>query len=90
MLFSTKIVDRVELFKFYSTLCDETTDICTVEQFTFIYVYIPNCTIREYFIGFIKMQSTTGVAIKAPIKNALWVTVFNTFADRVMTVMLIL
>jgi len=42
-----KIVDRVKLSKFYSILCDETTDPSTVEQLTLCvrYVDVSNCMI---------------------------------------------
>lgn len=56
----------------YSILCDETTDISAVEQLTLCarYVDVPNNVIQD-FLGFIKMESTTGIAIMTAIKNEL-------------------
>ncbi|XP_050063160.1 zinc finger MYM-type protein 1-like [Aphis gossypii] len=73
LVIQNKIVERVKTSKFYSILCDETTDVSTVEQLTLCvrYVDVPNCVIREDFLGFIKMESTTGIAIATAIQNEL-------------------
>lgn len=73
IVIQNKIVERVKTAKFYSILCDETTDISTVEQLTLCvrYVDVLNCVIREDFLGFIKMESTTGIAIMTAIQNEL-------------------
>lgn len=64
-----KIVDRIRQFRYFSLLCDETTDISTIEQMTVCirYVDMSRFIIREDFIGFVKMTSTTGIAIKNAI-----------------------
>uniref|UniRef100_A0A2S2R1F9 Zinc finger MYM-type protein 1 n=1 Tax=Sipha flava TaxID=143950 RepID=A0A2S2R1F9_9HEMI len=68
-----KIVERIKSSKFYSILCDETTDISTEEQMTVCirYVDLTNCVIQEDFLGFVKMTSTTGASIKNAIKQKL-------------------
>jgi len=68
-----KIVERVKLSTFYSILCDETTDRSTVEQMTICVQYVDtiNFIIREDFLGFIEMTSTTGMAIRDAIKYKL-------------------
>jgi len=68
-----KIVERIKSSKFYSILCDETTDLSTEEQMTVCirYVDLTNCVIQEDFLGFVKMTSTTGVSIKNAIKQKL-------------------
>lgn len=73
LVIQNKIVERVKTSKFYSILCDETTDVSTVEQLNLCvrYVDVPNCVIREDFLGFIKMESTTGIAIATAIQNEL-------------------
>lgn len=70
IVIQNKIVERVKTAKFYSILCDETTDISTVEQLTLCvrYVDVLNCVIREDFLGFIKMESTTGIVIMTAIQ----------------------
>lgn len=57
----------------YSILYNETTDIRTEEQLILCvrYVDVPNNVIREDFLGFIKMESTTGIAITTAIENEL-------------------
>lgn len=64
-----KIVDRVKQFQFFSLLCDETTDISTIEQMTVCIRYVDTSSwiLREDFLGFVKMTSTTGLAIKDAI-----------------------
>ncbi|KAF0724972.1 zinc finger MYM-type protein 1-like [Aphis craccivora] len=73
LVIQNKIVERVKTSKLYSILCDETTDVSTVEQFTLCvrYVDVPNCVILEDFLGFIKMESTTGIAIATANQNEL-------------------
>jgi len=68
-----KIVERIKSSKFYSILCDETTDISIEEQMTVYirYVDLTNCVIQEDFLGFVKMTSTTGASIKNAIKQKL-------------------
>ncbi|KAL4154106.1 hypothetical protein QTP88_001939 [Uroleucon formosanum] len=68
-----KIVERIKKFKFFSILVDETTDISTVEQMTVCIRYIDtsNWIIREDFVGFVEMNSTTGLAIKNSILDKL-------------------
>ncbi|XP_060881672.1 zinc finger MYM-type protein 1-like [Metopolophium dirhodum] len=64
-----KIVERVKQFRFFSLLCDETTDISTTEQMTVCIRYVDTSSwiLREDFLGFVKMTSTTGLAIKDAI-----------------------
>lgn len=64
-----KIVDRVKQFRFFSLLCDETTDISTIEQMTVCirYADMLSWINREGLVGFVKMTSTTGLAIKDAI-----------------------
>lgn len=68
-----KIVERIKFSKFYSILCDGTTDISTEEQMTVCirYVNLTNYVIQEDFLGFVKMTSTTGISIKNAIKQKL-------------------
>lgn len=68
-----KIVDRVKASKYYSILCDETTDISTKEQMTICVRYVDNCSfvIREDFLGFVELTSTTGISIRDVLKNEL-------------------
>lgn len=68
-----KIVNRVKLSKYFSILCDETTDISTNEQMTICvrYVDLKNCVIREDFLCFVKMVSTTGSEITKTLKHEL-------------------
>lgn len=70
IVIQNKIVERGKTAKFYSILCDETTDISTVEQLTLSvrYVDVLYCVIREDFLGFIKMESTTRIAIMTAIQ----------------------
>jgi len=65
-----KIVERVKLAKYYSILCDETTDVFTLEQMTYCvrYVDVTTWVIREDFLGFIEMVSTTGTVIQNTIE----------------------
>lgn len=66
-----KIVNRVKASKYFSILCDETSDTSTIEQMTICIRYIDTSTftIREDFLGFVEMASTTGTAIKDVIKT---------------------
>jgi len=59
--------------KYYSILCDETTDVSTLEQMTICvrYVDVTTWVIREDFLGFIEMVSTTGTVIKNTIEQKL-------------------
>jgi len=68
-----KIVESIKSSKFYSILCDETTEISTEEQMTVCirYVDLTNCVIQEDFLGFVKMTSTTGASIKNATKQKL-------------------
>ncbi|CAH1724767.1 unnamed protein product [Aphis gossypii] len=60
------IVTNVKKYKYFSILCDETTDISTKEQMTFSvrYIDMEEMKIKEEFLGFIELNSTTGSAIK--------------------------
>ncbi|XP_060845680.1 zinc finger MYM-type protein 1-like [Rhopalosiphum padi] len=66
-----KIVNRIKASKYYSILCDETTNISTKEQMTICIRYVDTSSsiIREDFIGFVEMVSTTGISIKETLKN---------------------
>jgi len=68
-----KFIERIKSSKFYSIFCDETTDLNTEEQITVCirYVDLTNCVIQEDFLGFVKMNSTTGASIKNAIKQKL-------------------
>ena len=45
---------------FFSVLADETTDISGQEQMAIAIRYVFNMKIYEQFIGFVKVESTTG------------------------------
>lgn len=68
-----KIVKRIKKCKFFSILMDETTDISTIEQMTVCIRYVDTFCwiIREDFVGFVEMNSTTGLAIKNSILDKL-------------------
>lgn len=61
-------------FYICSVLCDETINVSTKEHMTiYIYIYICyvdtfNFTLKEDFIGFVEMASTTGTVIKNVLK----------------------
>lgn len=67
------IVKDVKQAKFYAILCDETTDISTKEQMTVSIRYInpETCEVKEDFVGFVELKSTTGSSIKAAIDEEL-------------------
>lgn len=67
------ILDDVKNSKFYSILCDETTDISTKEQMSMClrYVDLKTSSLKEDFVGFVEMQGTTGVEIKTAIVHTL-------------------
>ncbi|XP_008179014.1 52 kDa repressor of the inhibitor of the protein kinase-like [Acyrthosiphon pisum] len=68
-----KIVERIKKCKFFSILVDETTDISTIEQMTVCIRYVDTSCwiIREDFVGFVEMNSTTGLALKNSILDKL-------------------
>lgn len=68
-----KIVERIKKCKFFSILVDETTDISTIEQMTVCIRYVDTSCwiIREDFVGFVEMNSTTGLTIKNSILDKL-------------------
>jgi hypothetical protein len=68
-----KIVERIKKCKFFSILVDETTDISTIEQMNVCIRYVDTSCwiIREDFVGFVEMNSKTGLAIKNSILNKL-------------------
>lgn len=68
-----KIINRIKVSKYYSILCDETTEISTKEQMTICIHCVDTSTyiIRKDFLGFVEMVSTTGIAIKDTLKNEL-------------------
>jgi len=72
-IIKNKIINRVKASKYYSILCDETTDISTKEQMTICIRYVDTSSliIREDFIGFVEIASTTGNSIKETLKNEL-------------------
>ena len=61
-----KVLDRVKKARFYSILCDETTDVSTTEQMTICvrYIDMEDLKMCEDFLGFIKVTSTTGQSLK--------------------------
>lgn len=65
------IVESVKKAKFFSILCDETTDSSTKEQLTFCLRYfdMEECTPKEEFLGFVELKSTTSSAIKSAIDD---------------------
>lgn len=65
----TKIVQCVKKSKFFSIFCDETTDVSTKEQMTFCIRYVDtnSYVVKEEFLGFIEVKSTTGHYIKQVI-----------------------
>ncbi|KAL4098636.1 hypothetical protein QTP88_023199 [Uroleucon formosanum] len=67
------IVTNVKKLKYFSILCDETTDISTKEQITFSvrYVDMEKYIIKEDFLGFTELFSTTGISIKQVILKKL-------------------
>lgn len=68
-----KIIERVDRWNFFSILVDESTNISTIEQMAVCirYVDTPSFIIRENFVGFVKMYSTTGLAIKNAVLSKL-------------------
>lgn len=67
---TTGIVNAIKQSKFFTIICDETTDISTKEQMTFCVRYLDSTyDIKEVFLGFIELHSTTGQCIKEAIKN---------------------
>jgi len=69
-----KIVERIKKCKFFLILVDETTDISTIEQITVCIRYVDtSCWIirEDIFVGFVEMNSTTGLAIKNLILDKL-------------------
>lgn len=73
MVVEKKIVERAKRARFFSILCDETTDRSAIEQMTICirYVDVEKWILREDFLGFIEMTSTTGTAIKDAIQHKL-------------------
>ncbi|KAG8171727.1 hypothetical protein JTE90_022423 [Oedothorax gibbosus] len=65
----SQIVENVKESKFFSIICDETTDVSRKEQLTFCVRYIDrrNCVTKEEFLGFVELKSTTSCSIKAAI-----------------------
>lgn len=71
--FRSSISEDVKRSKFFSIMCDETTDVSTKEQMTFCVRYIDTQSFvtKEEFVGFTEMTETTGVAIKEAIDKEL-------------------
>ncbi|XP_049772305.1 zinc finger MYM-type protein 1-like [Schistocerca cancellata] len=63
----------VKKAKFFSFICDETTDVTTKEQMTFCVRYIDTETFvtKEDFLGFTKLKSATGTSIAEAIDEEL-------------------
>ena len=68
-----QIAARLNKAKFFSVLCDETTDESTVEQMTVSarYVDMDALVAREDFLGFVDVTSTTGASLKASLETFL-------------------
>ncbi|KAJ8940336.1 hypothetical protein NQ314_010749 [Rhamnusium bicolor] len=69
----SSILLRIKKARYFSILCDETTDLAKMEQLTLCirYVDVETSFIREDFIGFVEMKSTTGLEIKKTIVTEL-------------------
>lgn len=55
-----QIVDEVKEAQFFSVMADETTDITTAEQMSVLVRYTTPQGVREAFVGFVEVVSTTG------------------------------
>ncbi|XP_049799810.1 zinc finger MYM-type protein 1-like [Schistocerca nitens] len=63
----------VKKAKFFSIICDETTDVTTKEQMTFCvrYIDIETFVTKEDFLGFTELKSATGTSIAEAIDEEL-------------------
>ncbi|XP_054706649.1 52 kDa repressor of the inhibitor of the protein kinase-like [Uloborus diversus] len=69
----SEITSSIQKAKYFSIICDETTDESKKEQLTFCvrYVDIDSFTTREDFLGFVELKATTGLSIKSAIDEEL-------------------
>lgn len=58
-----KLVDKVNAAKYFSVLCDETTDISGTTQMSLCVRFVENGTIREEFLQFIPVSDVTGAGL---------------------------
>ncbi|KAK4876597.1 hypothetical protein RN001_009103 [Aquatica leii] len=65
----SSILLRIKKAKCFSILCDETTDSAKMEQLTLCVrcVDVEKFMVREDFLGFVQIKSTTGLEIKKTI-----------------------
>ncbi|KAK4872158.1 hypothetical protein RN001_016282 [Aquatica leii] len=65
----SSILLRIKKAKYFSILCDKTTDSAKMEQLTLCVrcVDVEKFMIREDFLGFVEMESTRGLEIKKGI-----------------------
>lgn len=57
------IVSKVNESKYFSVLADETTDIAGIQQMSLCVRFVENCIVREEFLKFLPLMSTTGKAL---------------------------
>lgn len=69
----SEIVKEIQNSKFYSLLCDETTDVSGDPQLVFCvrYVNLKDMQIREDFLGFEKISSKTGQDLRNTVEQYL-------------------
>ena len=74
----SKIIEKVQKLKFFSILCDETTDMSKTEQLSISIRYVDQIEgtnirhcLREDFIGFVNVTETTGKYLKNVIVQEL-------------------
>ncbi|XP_026451950.1 zinc finger MYM-type protein 1-like [Papaver somniferum] len=69
-----KIVEKIQEGKYFSVLLDCTSDISREEQMSLIIRsmdYLRTPKVEEYFLGFLKVEETTGLGLFDELKNLL-------------------
>ena len=63
VIMQEKIAESIKEANFFSILADETSDVSTTEQLTFVVRYIKDDVIREDFLAFIQLTELNGLAL---------------------------
>ena len=65
-------LNAIKLSKFYSTMCDEYTDVANKEQLSFCLRWIDeNLWVREHFLGYYELPNIKSDTIAAVIRDCL-------------------
>lgn len=64
-------VNRINNAKYFSILCDETTDISGQMQMSFCVRFVENCIVQEIFLQFVPVTDCTGAGLASTIIEAI-------------------